>query len=66
MEALLQIIKIKKHDVRFHKVKGHATTPNNRCAFGQGRHQGVRRMNGEEEAAGEAGPAEQPAAAQGK
>ena len=31
-KLLLQIIKVKKHELRFHKVKGHADNPmNNRC-----------------------------------
>lgn len=31
-QLLLQMIKMKKHDVTFHKVKGHADNPwNNRC-----------------------------------
>ena len=50
-KLLLQIIKIKKHDVTFHKVKGHADTPeNNRCdALAREAIQEYRRMNGEED-----------------
>ena len=50
-KLLLQIIKIKKHDVRFHKVKGHADNPwNNRCdELATSAIKEYRRMNGEGE-----------------
>ena len=60
-KLLLQIIRIKKHEVNFHKVKGHAEDPlNNRCdALARAAIQEYRRMNGEateEEPAPEATP----------
>ena len=50
-KLLLQIIKIKKHEVRFHKVKGHADNPwNNRCdELATSAIKEYRRMNGEQE-----------------
>ncbi|MBP3372201.1 MAG: hypothetical protein J6L88_06700, partial [Clostridia bacterium] len=50
-KLLLQIIKIKKHDVRFFKVKGHADNPwNNRCdELATSAIKEYRRMNGEGE-----------------
>lgn len=50
-KLLLQIIKIKKHDVTFHKVKGHSDHPqNNRCdELAREAIQEYRRMNGEQE-----------------
>ena len=48
---LLHMMKVKKHDVTFHKVKGHADHPeNNRCdELAREAIQEYRRMNGEEE-----------------
>lgn len=50
-KLLLQIIRVKKHDVTFHKVKGHADDPlNNRCdQLATSAIKEYRRMNGEEE-----------------
>ena len=50
-KLLLQIMKIKKHDVSFHKVKGHSDHPeNNRCdELAREAIQEYRRMNGEED-----------------
>ena len=50
-KLLLQIIKIKKHEVHFHKVKGHADNPwNNRCdELATSAIKEYRRMNGETE-----------------
>ena len=50
-KLLLQIIKIKKHEVHFHKVKGHADNPwNNRCdELATSAIKEYRRMNGEKE-----------------
>ena len=50
-KLLLQIIRIKKHQVTYHKVKGHAEDPlNNRCdELARGAIQEYRRMNGEKE-----------------
>lgn len=50
-QLLLHTIKIKKHDVHFHKVKGHADDPlNNRCdVLAKEAIKEYRRMNGEEE-----------------
>ncbi len=49
-KLLLQIMKLKKHQVTFHKVKGHADDPmNNRCdALAREAIKEYRRMNGEE------------------
>lgn len=49
-KLLLQIIRVKKHDVTFHKVKGHADDPlNNRCdELATSAIKEYRRMNGEE------------------
>lgn len=49
-KLLLQIIKMKKHEVNFHKVKGHADDPlNNRCdELARAAIQEYRRMNGED------------------
>ncbi len=57
-KLLLQIMKIKKHEVRFHKVKGHADDPLNiRCdALARAAIQEYRRMNGEEDAGEESPP----------
>ena len=64
-KLLLQIIKMKKHDVRFNKVKGHADDPiNNRCdELARAAIQEYRRMNGEtpeEEPKPATAPAPQP------
>ena len=50
-KLLLQIIKLKKHEVSFLKVKGHSDNPeNNRCdALAKAAIQEYRRMNGEGE-----------------
>ena len=50
-KLLLQMIRIKKHEVFFHKVKGHADNPwNNRCdELATGAIKEYRRMNGEDE-----------------
>ena len=50
-KLLLQIIKIKKHEVHFHKVKGHADNPwNNRCdELATSAIKEYRRMNGEKD-----------------
>ena len=50
-KLLLQIIRIKKHEVHFHKVKGHADNPwNNRCdELATSAIKDYRRMNGEKE-----------------
>lgn len=60
-KLLLQIIRLKKHEVTFHKVKGHADNPwNNRCdELATSAIAEYRRMNGEaaEESAEEAKPA---------
>ena len=50
-KLLLQIIKLKKHQVTFHKVKGHADDPmNNRCdELARAAIKEYRRMNGESE-----------------
>ena len=50
-KLLLQIIKLKKHDVSFYKVKGHSEHPeNNRCdELARGAIKEYRRMNGENE-----------------
>ncbi len=60
-KLLLQIIKVKKHELRFHKVKGHADNPmNNRCdELATAAIREYRRLNGEEEAEA---PQEEPAA----
>jgi len=49
-KLLLQIIRIKKHDVTFHKVKGHADDPLNiRCdELATSAIKEYRRINGEE------------------
>ena len=49
-KLLLQIIKVKKHELRFHKVKGHADNPmNNRCdELATAAIREYRRLNGEE------------------
>ena len=49
-KRLLQIIKVKKHELRFHKVKGHADNPmNNRCdELATAAIREYRRLNGEE------------------
>ena len=51
-KLLLQIIKLKKHEVTFHKVKGHADNPwNNRCdELATSAIAEYRRINGGEEA----------------
>lgn len=51
-KLLLQMIKIKKHEVHFHKVKGHSDHPeNNRCdQLATDAIREYRRMNGEVEA----------------
>ena len=51
-KLLLQIMKLKKHDVSFYKVKGHSDHPeNNRCdELAREAISEYRRMNGEEEA----------------
>ena len=51
-KLLLQIIKLKKHEVTFHKVKGHAYNPwNNRCdELATSAIAEYRRINGGEEA----------------
>ena len=61
-KLLLQIIKVKKHELRFHKVKGHADNPmNNRCdELATAAIREYRRLNGEE-AQAEA-PQKEPAA----
>lgn len=48
-KLLLQIIKMKKHEVTFHKVKGHAEDPlNNRCdELARAAIREYRRLNGE-------------------
>ena len=62
----MQIIKIKKHEVTFHKVKGHSDNPwNNRCdELATSAIIEYRRMNGEKQeespAAGEMKPVEAP------
>ncbi|MDD3213165.1 MAG: ribonuclease HI [Eubacteriales bacterium] len=50
-KLLLQIIRAKKHNVTFHKVKGHADHPqNNRCdELARAAIKEYRRMNGEED-----------------
>jgi len=50
-KLLLQIMKIKKHDVTFHKVKGHGDDPlNNRCdALAREAIKEFRRINGDSE-----------------
>ena len=57
-KLLVQIIRIKKHEVTFHKVKGHADNPwNNRCdELATSAIKEYRRINGQEEA-GVASPA---------
>lgn len=47
-QLLLQIIRIKKHEIVFHKVKGHADNPmNNRCdELATGAIKEYRRLNG--------------------
>ena len=54
-KLLLQIMRVKKHDVTFHKVKGHADHPeNNRCdELAKAAIQEYRRINGEAEENGE-------------
>ncbi len=49
-KLLLQIIRVKKHDVAFNKVKGHAEDPlNNRCdELARSAIREYRRMNGEQ------------------
>lgn len=49
-KLLLQVIKLKKHEVRFHKVKGHSDHPqNNRCdELARAAIREYRRMNGED------------------
>ena len=61
-KLLLQIIKVKKQELRFHKVKGHANNPmNNRCdELATAAIREYRRLNGEE-AQAEA-PQKEPAA----
>ena len=65
-KLLLQIIRVKKHDVTFHKVKGHADDPlNNRCdELATAAIKEYRRMNGEEaeEETKPAAPASKPQA----
>ena len=65
-KLLLQIIRVKKHDVTFHKVKGHADDPlNNRCdELATSAIKEYRRMNGEEaeEETKPAAPASKPQA----
>lgn len=50
-KLLLQVIRVKKHEVHFHKVKGHADNPwNNRCdELATSAIKDYRRMNGEKE-----------------
>ncbi|MDD3410551.1 MAG: ribonuclease HI [Eubacteriales bacterium] len=57
-KLLLQIIRIKKHEVTYHKVKGHADHPQNiRCdELARAAIQEFRRMNGEEEEAKASAP----------
>jgi ribonuclease HI len=58
-KLLLQIIRVKKHDVTFRKVKGHADDPiNNRCdELARTAIREYRRMNGEEAEAEAPAPA---------
>lgn len=56
-KLLLQIIRIKRHEISFHKVKGHADNPwNNRCdELATAAIREYRRLNGEEELLSSAG-----------